>query len=59
MAQLKKYEAMGEDDMSSEERKWLTQAIENVKRALEGSVVKMELKEVPDATTFEQALTPA
>jgi len=59
LAQLKKYEAMGEDDMSSEERKWLTQAIENVKRALEGSVVKMELKEVPDATTFEQALTPA
>jgi len=59
LAQLKKYESMGEDDMGSDERKWLTQAIETVKRALEGSAIKMELKEVPNAETFTQALVPA
>jgi hypothetical protein len=55
---LKKYEDMTDDDMGDEERKWLAQALENTKAALESSALKMNM-EVSDATQNEQVYATA
>ena len=56
---LEKLEAMEHDNMSPDEKSWLEQALATLKGDLEGSLVKMTTKEVPNATSFEQIPAPA